>query len=879
MATTFQGGPGKAPAQRAGPAVARAVPAVSRQATGAERIGVASALIDGRRRAGANPRAMLALQRQAGNAAVGALMAAKLKSPGEQAVSEIDAALTGTGKSDPAIGTIEMGLGAASTTGLQARGTLQRFEGKPAAAVAQRSCRTSSSLSSPNPTSPGAHDTSAVATGPVAAEAASDLSVQRGLWGRIVGGVGSLVGGVRDRILGTLSGFARRMPGYDLLCVVLGRDVVSDRPVPRNAAAIIGGVLALIPGGAQMRENLQQAGAIERAGAWFDAEIPKLGLSWDAVRGLFRRAWDALGGSDLLSPAGAWQKIVEIFGPPLARLRDFAVAAGSKVLEFIFEGVLSMAGSLGGQVMAVVRRAGGVIQQIFRDPVGFAGNLIAAVRGGLSAFMTHIGTHLRNGLIGWLTGSLGGIIRLPARFDLRGILGMALDFLGITWQRVRGKLVTLIGERALGFLERGAGIVHDLVERGLGAIADRIAQFTSGIVETVLGGIREWVQNSVVGAAITRLLSMFNPAGAIIQAILAVYNTVKFFIERAQQLGALANSIFDSIAAIASGGVGGAIRLVEQSLGRAVPVVLGFLARLMGLGDIAGPIRNVMSRVNVVIDSAIDRVLSWIATSGRRIGGGALGGDGNGNQRRDERPRQQMEADLQAGLAAADRLGNNGLSPEEIRGRLSPIKTRYRMSSLELVIEATDDTKASIHFEGQVNPRDRTPGRQVSREKTYPLTFNNETRREFRLSPNPADQFPRAMQQMLDAAQQTVWENNKPTGTLGDRSTQFAAIAETVAGRALTTTSGRSAMHVTKNSEYLVGLGRYIKTPQLPDHAKQILEREQTKAQQAARWCQAYRTTSPMPLPAWAEPYRDELARLGLPAEYPTEPPARRGRR
>lgn len=681
MATTFQGGPGKAPAQRAGPAVARAVPAVSRQATGAERIVVASALIDGRRRAGADPRAMLALQRQAGNAAVGALMAAKLKSPGEQAVSEIDAALTGIGKSDRAIGTIEKGPGAASTTGLQARGTLQRFEGKPAAAVAQRSCRTSSSPSSLIATSPEAHEPSAVTTGPVAAEFASNVSVQRGLWGRIVGGVSSLAGGIRDRVLGTLSGFARRMPGYELLSVILGRDVVSAQPVTRNAAAIIGGVLALIPGGAQMRENLQQAGAIERAGAWFDAEIPKLGLSWDAVRGLFRRAWDALGASDLLSPTGAWQKIAGIFGPPLARLRDFAVAAGSKVLEFIFEGVLSMAGSMGGQVMAIVRRAGGVIQQIFRDPVGFAGNLIAALRGGLSGFMTHIGSHLRNGLIGWLTGSLGGIIRLPARLDLRGILGMALDFLGITWQRVRGKLVTLIGERALGFLERGAGIVHDLFERGLGAITDRIAQFTSGIVETVLGGIREWVQNSVVGAAITRLLSMFNPAGAIIQAILAVYNTVKFFIERSQQLGALADSIVHSIAAVASGGIGAAVRLVEQALGRAVPVVLGFLSRLIGVGDIAGPVRNVMGRVHTVIDSAIDRVVGWIAGLARRVGGALRGGGRPVRGGTNDEPES-----LRSAVAAGHRLLRApGATPSSVNASLGQLRGAHGLRVVELL--------------------------------------------------------------------------------------------------------------------------------------------------------------------------------------------------
>ena len=69
---------------------------------------------------------------------------------------------------------------------------------------------------------------------------------------------------------------------------------------------------------------------------------------------------------------------------------------------------MTMAGGLGTQVMGIIRQAGDVFNQILRDPVGFAGNLVAAVRGGLGAFLSNVGTHLRNGLIGWLTGSLGG---------------------------------------------------------------------------------------------------------------------------------------------------------------------------------------------------------------------------------------------------------------------------------------------------------------------------------------------------------------------------------------------------------------------------------------------------------------------------------------
>lgn len=62
--------------------------------------------------------AVLALQRAAGNAAVSALMAARLRSPGERAVTDIDAALREIRRDEPAIDTVEKGLKAAQATGV-----------------------------------------------------------------------------------------------------------------------------------------------------------------------------------------------------------------------------------------------------------------------------------------------------------------------------------------------------------------------------------------------------------------------------------------------------------------------------------------------------------------------------------------------------------------------------------------------------------------------------------------------------------------------------------------------------------------------------------------------------------------------------------------
>ncbi|GAB3425272.1 phage tail protein [Flindersiella endophytica] len=98
----------------------------ARQTADSTKQEVGRALADGKRKTadGAPPRvisgpnAVLALQRYAGNQAVSALMAAKLRSPAEQQGVEIDTAIRELRRDEPAIDPVEKGLKAAQQTGV-----------------------------------------------------------------------------------------------------------------------------------------------------------------------------------------------------------------------------------------------------------------------------------------------------------------------------------------------------------------------------------------------------------------------------------------------------------------------------------------------------------------------------------------------------------------------------------------------------------------------------------------------------------------------------------------------------------------------------------------------------------------------------------------
>jgi Bacterial toxin 4 len=552
-------------------------------------------------------------------------------------------------------------------------------------------------------------DPSSATAAATPAATASPEAPKRPWWRRALG---RLADAAKERLLRPLAGIASKVPGYGLLAFALGRDPISGAAVERGGNALLKAVVQLIPGGGAVMASIEQSGALQRAGTWLSAEVPKLGLTWEAIGGLFARAFRSLKLTDVFSPAAAWERLAGIFGPPLARLRAFASAALGKLRELAFEAALAMGGGLAGQVMAVLRRGGSVLGSIFANPIGFAGNLIGAVRGGLGRFAANIGSHLKTGLFGWLFGALRGVIELPQRVDLRGVGSVVLQLLGLTWGRLRERLVVRLGAPRVSFIERSVDFVRRIATEGLSAVWEKVLEFASGLTDTVIGGIREWVTNSIVGAAVAKLVTMFNPAGALIQAILSIYRAVQWLIQQAHQLGALATSIFDSLAAIASGSIGGAISAVENALARTLPVVISFLAGQVGLGSIGEEVRGVVNRVRGVVERAMERVGNFIAARfGRPMGRRGEAADGA-----DKRTPEQKKEALDQAIKEADvTLRDPSITVEELPPRLAPIRSRHRLTSLTAVTELETQGTATLHVEGAVNPRKKSPPRMLAK--------------------------------------------------------------------------------------------------------------------------------------------------------------------
>jgi hypothetical protein len=331
-------------------------------------------------------------------------------------------------------------------------------------------------------------------------------------------------------VLRKVGEWLRNIPGYDILTLIIGRDPVTGQEVKRDGFAFVKALVGLLPGGKMIMENLEKANIIPRVASWFKAEFQKLNISFQTIKNLFSQAWKTLSAWDLLNPSGAFAKIKNIFTAPVKRVLNFIAAAGSKMAEFVFAGALTLVGAPVKMIMGVLNQGKNVLKQIINDPIAFFRNLANAVKGGLGNFAANIKTHLQNGIGGWLFRALGKAgLAMPEKFNLAGIFSIVSQILGVTWRAIRAIVIKRLGpagEKVMGQVEKSVALVARLITQGPLALLEMAREFIGELPGMFFGSLIEWVRNTIIVKAVQKLISMFNPVGAIIQAVIAIYHTI-----------------------------------------------------------------------------------------------------------------------------------------------------------------------------------------------------------------------------------------------------------------------------------------------------------------------------------------------------------------
>ena len=344
---------------------------------------------------------------------------------------------------------------------------------------------------------------------------------------------------------------------------------------------------------------------------------------------------------------------------------------------------------------SILAKAQDAINSIIKDPIGFLGNLISAVKTGLQNFVGNIGEHLKKGLMTWLFGEVAKAgIQMPESFDLKGILSLVLQVLGITWANLRNRAVKMFGENVVAGLEKAWEVFQIIKEQGIGGLWEYIKEQLSNLKEMVIDGIKDMVITEVIKAGIQWLIGVLGgPAGAFVKAAKAIYDVIMWFVNNGRQLMSLVNAIVDSVSAIAAGNIGGAAKYVEDSLAQAIPTVIGFLASLLGLGGLSEKIKGIIQKIQEPVNKAIDWVLGKAKALVKKLGS-ILRGDNNKEDRAGNEKSKDIKAKVSQDLSGKLKNIDNS---EKLKGILSPIYLKYRDEGLKSLYALPD--KKTGNFE------------------------------------------------------------------------------------------------------------------------------------------------------------------------------------
>ena len=297
-----------------------------------------------------------------------------------------------------------------------------------------------------------------------------------------------------------------------------------------------------------------------------------------------------------------------------------AVVTGDweKAARAMLEGALNLAGIAPADFYGFVGSAMDTIKKIVKDPGNFIKNLIAAVSKGFTQFKDNFVTHLMAGIVKWLTGQMSDAgLKMPEKWDAKGIFDLVLQIMGLTKKKIMEKVEKKVGKENMKRIKFVWGFIEAAIKGGMAGLWEHTKQEIGNLWDLAIKGIKGFLMEKVVKAAVTKIASLFSPVGAIVQALLTAYNLYKFIKEQAAKIMALLRAIVASIAQIVEGKIGPAANWIEGVLAKGVPIVISLLANLLGLGGIGKKVKEVIGGFQKKIDAAIDKLIDKLWEKGK----------------------------------------------------------------------------------------------------------------------------------------------------------------------------------------------------------------------------------------------------------------------
>ena len=376
-----------------------------------------------------------------------------------------------------------------------------------------------------------------------------------------------------------------------------------------------------------------------------------------------------------------------------------------------------------GQIEKLAALVGGAAKRIIKDPGKFLSNLGEGIIQGLTMFIGSIGENIKGAVVEWLTGNLGGAgIALPKSFDAKGIIGFLLELVGLGIAAIKNVARKVLGSTVVALIEKGeAGaekikqIFDILASEGPAGLFRFLQAEFEQMKEQVLGEAGKALAESLVIAGIKKVLGIISGlvsggVGTIITIVLTIIDVILWFRDNAARLAELVSTIAGTAMAILQGQVGVVASAINNVLKRLLPVVLGFVGALIGIGGAVRKIQQVFKAIKTPATKAITALFQKLKKTITKLLGKAKK-TGKEDKKKKLTSKQvtsivfkEMSRQTKA-TTPADALAEKKAQAQQLIGKYQPQLEKGRLRIVILDRAATDvEEDAAVDFDVSASP-------------------------------------------------------------------------------------------------------------------------------------------------------------------------------
>ena len=326
--------------------------------------------------------------------------------------------------------------------------------------------------------------------------------------------------------------------------------------------------------------------------------------------------------SELVKDDEAWKKTKEEVGRLIKLVFHDKNLIGAIQAAFLFVlRVFNLPPELLGTVAAKAMAAWDIVA---KKPLEFIKTTIKAIAQGFKIIWDDKLENIKNGLQGWLLGEIKDKnIIMPTNWtDLGQIFEFVLSVLGISVDHVYELLETKFPGKAQKFRQVMGKIqgVMEWVNKSID-VTKTPKENASGMLKqakdfglVLLESGAEWIIKKVAAKVTEEIVKAAATAGfgAILTAAQSLYAALLTAKKWMRQILDMANKALDNVMDLVGGAVAKVGGVFADLMKKGMPVVIGFLADQVGLGDVGKELGKAIDKLRAKVDTAILWVIDKI---------------------------------------------------------------------------------------------------------------------------------------------------------------------------------------------------------------------------------------------------------------------------